>query len=303
MSSVSSMPERKLAIVIPAYKLTYLQETLQSIADQTCQSFRVYIGDDGSPHDIGLVVSSFASRLDIVYKRFDSNMGGTDLVAHWERCIDLAEHEEWVWLFSDDDTMDPTCVDLFYRHLPEYENIDLIHFNVQKIDGQSKPIELSKFPDFPDHYRVEDFCRDRVNDAQQSFVVEFIFRKSKFYEVGRFQKFDLAWGSDVATCVKLGYPGGIATIPGAKVYWRKSDQNISPNNSREMVSRKLTSVIDLLDFLANFAAQHKTHFAISPFGFYLRRWVTARGRLGLKRTFSDFIRLLNIGSIAKVPNK
>lgn len=297
MSSVSNLSEHKLAIVIPAYKLMYLREMLQSLADQTYKSFRVYIGDDGSPHNIGSVVSLFASKLDIVYKRFDNNVGGADLVAHWERCIDLVEQEEWIWLFSDDDTMDPRCVEQFYSHLSEFNDIDLVHFNVQKIDGYGKLIESSKFPDFPAHYRVEDFCRDRLMDVQQSFVVEYIFRKSKFLEVGRFQNFDLAWSSDVATCIKLGYPGGIATIPGVKVYWRQSDQNISPNNSLEMVGRKLAALIDFLEWLNRFAREKGVRFSISPLRLYFRRWLSFRGRIGVKRSISDLVRLLGFKTI------
>ena len=291
-----SMVGERLAIVIPAYKITYLRETLQSLLDQTCQAFRVYICDDGSPHDLKSVVSMFASKLNLVYKRFDTNLGGNDLVSHWERCIDMVEQEEWIWFFSDDDTMDSECVERFYNHLPEYEKIDLIHFNVRKIDAQSQLVEMGAFPDFPLHYRVEDFCRDRLLVNQQSYVVEFIFRKSKFFEVGRFQKFDLAWGTDVATCIKLGFPNGIATIPSAKVYWRVSDQNISPNNSPEMVGRKLTAVVDFFDWLNTFANVHRINFEVSPIKIYLRRWLSFRGRRGLTLTLRDLFHLVSLSS-------
>ena len=45
------MPEQNnLAIVIPAYKSTFLPAALDSIAAQTCQDFTLYIGDDCSPN-------------------------------------------------------------------------------------------------------------------------------------------------------------------------------------------------------------------------------------------------------------
>lgn len=299
MAMYSGASERKLAIVIPAYKITYLRETLQSLADQTCQSFRVYIGDDGSPHDLASVVRSFSPLIDVVYQRFDLNLGGRDLVAHWERCIDMTGNEEWIWFFSDDDTMDPTCVERFYEQLPEFEGVDLVHFNVRKIDDSGRVIEASTFPDFPVHYRIEDFCRDRLAYAQQSYVVEFVFRKSKFYDVGRFQKFDLAWGTDVSTCIKLGHPGGITSISGANVFWRVSDQNISPNNSREMVGRKLAAVVDFFEWLDAFSRKNGIRFAVSPITIYLRRWFAFRGKLGIKRTLSDLLRLFNFRSAAQ----
>lgn len=40
---------KKLAIIIPAYKPRFLQETLDSIAKQNNHEFTVYIGDDASP--------------------------------------------------------------------------------------------------------------------------------------------------------------------------------------------------------------------------------------------------------------
>ena len=38
-----------LAIVIPYFKLTFFEATLQSLANQTDKRFKVYIGDDASP--------------------------------------------------------------------------------------------------------------------------------------------------------------------------------------------------------------------------------------------------------------
>lgn len=37
-----------LAIIIPYYKFTFFEATLQSLANQTDQRFKVYIGDDAS---------------------------------------------------------------------------------------------------------------------------------------------------------------------------------------------------------------------------------------------------------------
>ena len=38
-----------LAIIIPAYKPDYLEETLESLTKQTNKDFKIYIGDDASP--------------------------------------------------------------------------------------------------------------------------------------------------------------------------------------------------------------------------------------------------------------
>lgn len=96
--------EKKVAIIIPAYKSRFLQQTLDSVAAQTDKDFTVYIGDDASPHDLKNIVYLYQDKLDIVYYRFETNLGGQDLPGHWERCIDMSK-EPVVWLFSDDDLM------------------------------------------------------------------------------------------------------------------------------------------------------------------------------------------------------
>ncbi len=99
----------ELAIVIPAYRTRFLQAALTSLAAQTDQAFTVYVGDDASPDDVQALCAAWADKLDLRYTRFDSNVGGQDLVAQWTRCIALS-HEPWVWLFSDDDELEPGCV-------------------------------------------------------------------------------------------------------------------------------------------------------------------------------------------------
>ena len=95
---------KKLAIIIPAYKPRFLRETLDSIAKQNNHDFTVYIGDDASPYQLETIVDQYKNKFDIIYHRFEQNMGKKDLPGHWERCILLSE-EEFIWLFSDDDLM------------------------------------------------------------------------------------------------------------------------------------------------------------------------------------------------------
>ena len=80
-----------MAIVIPAYKGRFLKETLDSIAVQAHKDeFVLYIGDDASPERLDKIVESYQNKVNLVYHRFSENMGGKDLVAHWERCIQLS---------------------------------------------------------------------------------------------------------------------------------------------------------------------------------------------------------------------
>ena len=244
-----------LAIVIPAYKSMFFSQALLSIANQTNKNFTLYIGDDCSPANLYSIVEKYENRIPIVYKRFDENLGGKDLVAQWERCIDLIKDEEWIWLFSDDDTMDPTCVENFYRTLNQYPDFDLFHFNVMQIDEYHNII--TNYYVFPEILTSEEFLLRKLLGGDISIVVEYIFRKSHFYEQRRFQNFDLAWGSDDATWIKLGKKNGIRNIENAKVYWRKSLYNISFNDrDNDILERKYYAQIEFFKWINKQAKQN-----------------------------------------------
>ncbi len=281
-----------LAIVIPAYKSSFLRETLESISIQSDKRFHLYIGNDNGDKEIDSIISEFQNKIPISYHYFNKNLGKVDLVAHWERCIDLVQNENWIWLFSDDDIMDKECVKEFYEHSSKSPKADIFHFNVSEINEAGQLPEKQTYRDFPENYDISAFAKDRLNNKVQSFVVEYVFKKSKYLEVGKFQNFDLAWGSDVATCIKLGHPVGIYTIPNARVFWRKSSQNISPDKTRKMVERKLASLMEYLNWIATYSSDHNLKFEISPVGIYLRRLIAFRFNQPLRLTAAQILTLL-----------
>lgn len=238
---------KKLAIIIPAYKDTYLHNALSSISNQTCKDFNLYIGDDASPYDLTKIIKPFYNKLNITYKRFDKNIGGKNLVKQWERCIELTQGEEWLWLFSDDDEMDKDCVKNFYMELNKTIRYDLYHFNINIIDANSN---IKKTFIFPEHLNVIDFIRRKSRGKIESFVVEYIFSREIYLKEKGFQQFDLAWNSDDATWIKFGKEKGIKTIKGGKISWRESPYNISPNNTnKELIERKIKANIKYIDYI------------------------------------------------------
>lgn len=249
------MKQKNLAIVIPAYKSTFLPAALDSIAAQTCQDFTLYVGDDCSPNPIKEIVDRYKSKIYIVYHRFETNLGGKDLVAQWERCIDMTQDEKWIWLFSDDDVMDANCVEEFYKAVESYPNKGLFHFNVCCLDdatGIVKPL-----PQFPKFCTTKHYLKEKIRGHFVSFVVEFVISRDVFFECGRFQNFDLAWGSDFISWVKFAdYAGGIVTCNNAKILWRRSVENISPNTSNPILYRKIKSLIDNACWLSRFVKSH-----------------------------------------------
>lgn len=247
--------QNRLAIVIPAYKATFLAAALDSIAAQTCQDFTLYIGDDCSPNNLGEIVDRYRDEINLVYRRFDTNMGGKDLVAQWERCIDMSQGEEWIWLFSDDDVMEKNCVEEFYKTIKENPKVGLVHFNVVGLFGREEKVKA--FKPFPEYIDAKNYLDNKLAGRYVSFVVEFIIRRDVFLESGRFQKFDLAWGSDFVSWIKFATKAeGIYTCDTARVKWRSSGENVSTDYRNEIVVRKLKAFVEYTYWIYKYSQEH-----------------------------------------------
>ena len=237
----------RLAIIIPAYKATFLPAALDSIAMQTCKDFTLYVGDDCSPEPIGSIVEQYRDKIDLVYQRFDTNLGSKDLVAQWERCIAMSRDEPYIWLFSDDDVMEPNCVEELFRQIENTKGVyNLYHFNVDVIDERGAfKYRQQDYPAVLSAYR---FYRGKNSMRLSAFVVENVFSRKVYERFGGFMKYDLAWGSDIATWIVFCGEKGICTVPHARIKWRQSSQNISPNYSRQIAERKLRADQNLLNW-------------------------------------------------------
>lgn len=262
MEQIAKKRLNNLAIVIPAYKQTFFKEALESIANQTNKEFTLYIGDDCSPDNLFSIVKEYENRIKIVYKHFGENIGGKDLVTHWNRCIDLTKNEEWVWLFSDDDVMDNNCVEEFYLEIEKRVKAHLYHFDIVRIDKYNNILSIEK--KFPKHITAVDLLYLKMTNRINSYVVEYIFNKDQFYNQGCFQKFDLAWGSDQATWVKLSLEKGIISIPSALVKWRNSGINISSNNfEKSILIRKIEANILYFEWVRKYFLDIKSPIPLS----------------------------------------
>lgn len=261
-SNISSQPAgsaaKSVAVVIPAYKPDFLERALSSLESQTVRDFHVYIGIDASPYDLEAVIAPFAERLPLTCRRFDENLGGHDLVAQWDRCLALTQDEPWLMLFSDDDELEPRCMELFLRTMEhdrrtEGQPYALYHFNVDVIGEKSELLRHAA--PYPEVYDAVRFLKDKNAARIEGYVVEYIFSREAFRRSGGFERFDLAWGSDSATWAKLSRERGMRTVPEARVRWRQSSVNITPQTTSAKLRRKLLADAAYLNWCrTNFSA-------------------------------------------------
>lgn len=249
-----------IAIVIPYYKLVFFEETLQSLARQTDKRFKVYVGDDASPDDCIHLIKNYSDKIEILYKRFNDNIGSHSLTTHWERCIDLIDNKaiEWIMILGDDDVLDENVVHNFYNTIPTINEINIIRFASQVINEKKENLSsVYTHPILENPYNA--FIR-KLDSITRSSLSEYIFRKSVFHKF-KFTNYPLAWYSDDKAWLDFSESKNIYSINTAIVKIRLSNFNISGNTNALFKEQKVIASIafyyDVIDMYFKHFTKHQ----------------------------------------------
>ena len=216
----------KLAIVIPAYKKTYFSKTLDCFVSQTNKNFHIYIGDDHSNDNLQELILPYRDKLPITYYRFESNIGAKNIVDQWERSISLTKDEDWIWLFSDDDLVDPNAVEAFWNIVSSTNGSkDIYSFNtcvINKIDDI-----ISVAPPVPPFETSVEMAYNLLSGKRANCMPDHIFSRFVYRKNNGFVKTVYGQGADWANSILFSGDKGFCIIPDALVYWRFSGDNIT----------------------------------------------------------------------------
>tara|TARA_B110000114_G_scaffold176748_1_gene207776 strand:+ start:17 stop:922 length:906 start_codon:yes stop_codon:yes gene_type:complete len=212
-----------LGIVIPYYKITFFEETIASLANQTNKNFKVYIGNDASPECPEALLEQYKDKFNFIYKKFETNLGSTSLVKQWERCIDMIEQEEWIMILGDDDYLSNDVVEHWYSNYDEFKgSTNLVRFStrVNEHGSISKNYEHPKWEN-----AINSFLRKLKGECRSS-LSEHIFSRT-VYEKYKFIDFPLAWHSDDQAWLDFVENLPIYSINDTAIYIRISNESIT----------------------------------------------------------------------------
>ncbi len=225
-----------LAIIIPYYKLTFFEETLQSLASQTSNRFKVYIGDDASPENPSILLEKYQGKFDFVYHRFDENLGEKSLAQQWERCIALSADVEWIMVLGDDDVLGETVVESFYTNQAVFRGkTNVIRFASKKIFGKDT-LDATVF-DHPVWETATAAFYRKFTKSTRSTLSEYIFSRASYLKFG-FYDYPLAWNSDDRAWLEFSDHKPIFSINESIVYFRLSDLNISGRQDNQAIKNQ-----------------------------------------------------------------
>lgn len=221
-----------LAIVIPYYKLTFFEETLKSLFNQTDKRFKVYIGDDASPENPLSLLEKYKDKFDFVYHRFEENFGDTSLVKQWERCIANLDNEKWIMILGDDDYLENNVVASWYKHYDSfYKKSNVIRFASKSVNMKLNGVVSDSFT-HPLWEKATDSYYRRFKGMTRSTLSEYVFSKEVFLKFG-FYDFPLAWHSDDAAWLSFSDHKPIYTINESNLFIRHSSFCISGNEGNQ----------------------------------------------------------------------
>ncbi|MBD1394647.1 glycosyltransferase family 2 protein [Mucilaginibacter glaciei] len=213
----------KYTIGIPAYKVTFLKECIQSILDQTCRDFEVVVVNDASPEDIDSVVKSFNTQR-IRYYTNEKNFGAENVVDNWNKCLSYAKGDFFI-LMGDDDKMAPDYLEEFDSLIEKYPKCGVYHCRTVIIDENSNAVQLTD--PRPEFESVYDTILQRIEEKRLFFISDYVYRTSTLRANNGFFKLPLAWGSDDISCYIAATKNGIAHTNKPVFMYRRNSQTIS----------------------------------------------------------------------------
>lgn len=215
----------KLAIVIPYFKISFLEETLLSLTNQTNNQFKVYIGNDASPQDPDVLIDSYREKLNITYRRFEKNLGSFFLTHHWERCIEMSNDEEWIMILGDDDLLDISVVENFYSNYDSFEGKSNVVRYASQVIGAEGTVKSSVYI-HPIWETAPDSFLRWLNGNTRSSLSEHVFTKKTYLKFG-FKNYPIGWHSDDIAWVDFPDQESIYSINNSTVFIRHSGLNLT----------------------------------------------------------------------------
>lgn len=226
----------KFSFILPAYKAKYFHQAINSILNQTYTDFELVIVNDASPEDLDSIVDSFDDSR-IRYYKNKENIGGGNLVAQWNKCLEYATGD-YVILASDDDLYFPDYLSKMSTLIDKYPDVNVFRPRVQIIDGNN------------DILRVEGYLVEHITSLEFMYLLQqriiysgipyYMFRKDALFDIGGFMELPMAWGSDDATIIELSKEKGIVCTTEVLFSFRMSGENITTKrNDYNSLRRKI----------------------------------------------------------------
>lgn len=287
----------KYTFLLPAYKSKYLEIALQSILSQTYKDFMVLVSDDCSPEDIYGIVSKFHNER-IKYRRNDINIGGVNLVDHWNLLIHEVE-TDYLIMASDDDVYEPNFLEEVEKLTLKYPEVNLFRPRVRRIDANGEPTAEDDLyeeyvPNLKAVYNL--YCTNYIG-----CIANYVFRTDTLKEKGCFIKFPFAWFSDLTTVI-ASTDKGLVNTKDILFSFRLSQTNISDIGKNKQVEiGKLNATILFDGWMTHYVDNMK--FVDTPLNHNMHKRIIHNYKQVIYSHCGDYSWAVSLFELMKIYNK
>jgi hypothetical protein len=144
--------------------------------------------------------------------------------------------------------MEESCVAAFWKTVHETDSsYDVYCFDSIEIGADDRVTGLH--PPLPAWESWKQYAYFLFRGCRIVPQQAMIFSRASYEKLGSFVEFPLGWASDQATLMALAGDTGIKQVWGPKVYFRKSDENISSIDNAAMSAQKLQAAIQFMGWV------------------------------------------------------
>ena len=227
----------KFSIIIPAYKINYLKEAIESVVNQTFEDFELLIFDDCSPHDIKSLANEYLADKRVRYFRNKSNYGAERLVDNWNNALSYCKGD-YVICMGDDDRLTPNSLEIYADLISKYPEISVFHGQTEIIDENGNITEYLE-PRFEKENVWQLIYYRWAGLGRQQFVGDFCYNRETLTKDGGFYNLPLAWGSDDITACIAASKNGIVNSQDTCFQYRKNRHTISNSENADIKIKAL----------------------------------------------------------------
>lgn len=214
------------SIAIPAFKSSFLCESIDSILAQDYNDYELVIVNDHSPEDLDEIVNGFQDAR-IRYYKNEVGFGAEHVVGNWNKCLENAKGE-FIICMGDDDRLKPNFLADLNELINKHPDLDVFYSRTEIINEESEVIRVLE--ERPERESVYEMIQRR-KEGRSMFIGDYCYRTSVLREKGGFYDLPYAWGSDAITAYMMAGQKGIANTKETGFQYRVNSQTISSSSS------------------------------------------------------------------------
>lgn len=165
-----------LSIIVPVYNTSsYLEECINSLVNNTVSGYEIIIVNDGSTDDSLLICEKFKNKNQNIIKIFSKPNGGLSSARNYG--ISKASGKYIIFVDSDD-YLYPGSIDVFFKYLNKYEDIDAFEFGYGTFVGDDLKFETKPLLGL---FNTDDYLSSILQESNYKWYAwKYVFNKTLF---------------------------------------------------------------------------------------------------------------------------